>query len=275
MQTHQASRYAPACPTFLSTTVIGCLLQISSGAMHTCVIDVYDFPKCFGSNRDSMATPPYAKFASISAGHSHTCGTLKDTFEVKCWGSNTHGQTTPSCEIWNPGNDDKGNCTKSRQGWQVHWKLDDSPEFELIHAQGKCAGEAFSGPVTDDVWARGEPSQTCKEVCSAAGGRQCNSTMQSSLTTYAAVREAFNKSGYECKGNSDYASFPGSPFSSGRPDDCAPIPKWPSTSMMFEIFDAGNRSIGLKNVARRKYCADDGYSIVCDRCCCHPLFRPC
>ena len=62
----------------------------------------------------------------------------------------------------------------------------------------------------------------CGTTCTRIG-LACNSQIQSTLTSNALVARAFLKAGYTCNGFHGSRGYAGSPFSTGRSDDCAPI----------------------------------------------------
>ena len=68
----------------------------------------------------------------------------------------------------------------------------------------------------------GANGEVCDAVCGALGST-CNSRMQSSLTTNELVRNAFSDAGYVCNGYHRPEDYAGTPFSTGRGDDCAPM----------------------------------------------------
>ena len=59
-------------------------------------------------------------------------------------------------------------------------------------------------------------------MCSRIGGI-CNIDAQSSLTTNELVAEKMLEAGYTCKGFHGSRGYAGTPFATGRSDDCAPI----------------------------------------------------
>ena len=71
-------------------------------------------------------------------------------------------------------------------------------------------------------WIKGDKGQSCDQVCQAQG-LECDANKQSELTSNAAVSSAFKEAGYDCKGFHGARSYAGTPFSTGRDDDCAPI----------------------------------------------------
>jgi len=78
-------------------------------------------------------------------------------------------------------------------------------------------GLGYSGP-----WILGEPGETCQQVCDKKG-QYCNDERQSTLTTNQLVAEKMAEAGYTCKGFHGARDYPGTPFSTGRNDDCAPM----------------------------------------------------
>eukprot|EP01084_Bolivina_argentea_P008848 16547_1 len=72
-------------------------------------------------------------------------------------------------------------------------------------------------------WVKGADGLACDQVCGALNPpAACNADIQSTITSSAAVKDAFAKAGYECISNEDshYRDYAGAPFSTGRGDDC-------------------------------------------------------
>jgi len=67
-------------------------ISLSAGHYHTCAIEAragVEFGgtvKCWGYNSHGQSSPPSGIFVQISSGHMHTCGILLDE-TVSCWGS--------------------------------------------------------------------------------------------------------------------------------------------------------------------------------------------
>ena len=75
----------------------------------------------------------------------------------------------------------------------------------------------YTGP-----WILGESAETCNQVCSKTG-RYCNAEKQSALISDQLVAEKMAEAGYTCKGFHGARGYPGTPFSTGRKDDCGPL----------------------------------------------------
>jgi len=75
-------------------------------------------------------------------------------------------------------------------------------------------------PTQEVTWVRGEAGATCDDTCTPLG-LSCSSYEQTQIDTYAKAVEAFRQAGYTCKGQHPARAYPGSPFSTGRSDDCA------------------------------------------------------
>jgi len=93
--------------------------------------------------------------------------------------------------------------------------------MKLVLAAATIA-QIYSSVKADKRFIKGDPGATCKTTCEAMGG-SCNADMQSSLNTYEKVSDAFKQAGYTCKGAHKARDYAGTPFSSGRNDDCAPM----------------------------------------------------
>ena len=68
----------------------------------------------------------------------------------------------------------------------------------------------------------GANGQVCDTVCSAVG-KSCDASEHNKLTTNELVGAAFAEAGYTCNGYHDARDYAGTPFSTGRSDDCAPM----------------------------------------------------
>ena len=88
-------------------------------------------------------------------------------------------------------------------------------------ANHKCDGK---NAVSQNVakWVKGPNGKTCDQVCGSINAK-CDINMQSSLTSNAKVGAAFKAAGYNCKGYHGARGYAGTPFSTGRGDDCAPM----------------------------------------------------
>ena len=110
----------------------GHYLQVSAGLLHTCALDVDGSVRCWGLDADGRIDAPEGIFAqvsaggdrtcavrddgqgicwgepfgqpspqhdrpfrSISVGHEHACGILRETGAIRCWGRDAEGQSTP------------------------------------------------------------------------------------------------------------------------------------------------------------------------------------
>jgi len=82
-----------------------------------------------------------------------------------------------------------------------------------------CKGTRLVSP-----WVMGKAGTTCDATCSAMGNT-CDVLELNKLTTNELLGAAFNQAGYKCKGFHAARSYAGTPFSTGRSDDCAPVEK--------------------------------------------------
>merc|ERR1719390_56613 len=77
---------------------------------------------------------------------------------------------------------------------------------------------------TTHTWVAGTNGQTCDTVCIARGETCDNAHSEvSALTTYDLVAAAWAQAGYTCNGAHDNRDYAGTPFSTSRSDDCAPL----------------------------------------------------
>ena len=101
-------------------------------------------------------------------------------------------------------------------------------------------------------WILGESGETCNQVCSKVG-RYCNDEKQSAIISNQLVAEKMAEAGYKCKGFHGARGYPGTPFSTGRKDDCAPL-------------IPGSKAVCDRNIDRKHrplcYC-DEGGKIPC------------
>jgi hypothetical protein len=67
---------------------------VTVGLFHTCAIRAIGTVACWGSNSHGQSSPPSGIFKAISAGGFNTCAIRKDD-AVACWGGNLGGQSTP------------------------------------------------------------------------------------------------------------------------------------------------------------------------------------
>ena len=83
-------------------------------------------------------------------------------------------------------------------------------------------------------------------------GRYCNDEKQSAIISNQLVAEKMAEAGYECKGFVGGRSYPGTPFSTGRTDDCAHL-------------IPGSKSVcdGNRNSGHRPLCHCDEGRIPC------------
>ena len=69
---------------------------------------------------------------------------------------------------------------------------------------------------------KGANGATCDGTCKARG-KTCDVSELNKLTSNAKVGAAFKQAGYTCKGYHAPRNYPGTPFSTARSDDCAPV----------------------------------------------------
>ena len=77
-------------------------------------------------------------------------------------------------------------------------------------------------PTSEPTWVKGGNGLDCGTVCATVRA-SCDSTAQSNLITNALVVAAFLEAGYTCRGNHGARDYAGTPFSTSRSDDCAPM----------------------------------------------------
>ena len=69
--------------------------SVSAGHTHTCGVRTNGSLACWGDDDYGQGAPPEGQFASVSAGDWHTCGVRTDG-SVACWGIQARGLTAPS-----------------------------------------------------------------------------------------------------------------------------------------------------------------------------------
>ena len=77
-------------------------------------------------------------------------------------------------------------------------------------------------PETVNGWVKGANGATCDATCSGQG-KSCTNGQMSALTSWDKVRNAFAAAGYSCRGAHGARNYAGTPFSTARSDDCAPV----------------------------------------------------
>ena len=82
-------------------------------------------------------------------------------------------------------------------------------------------------------------------------GRYCNDEKQSALTTNELVAEKMAEAGYTCNGFHGARDYPGTPFSTGRNDDCAPITPG-SKSVCNGQHNSKHRSLCYCDIGKKK-----------------------
>jgi alpha-tubulin suppressor-like RCC1 family protein len=159
---------------------------ITAGANHTCALGVDQLAYCWGDQwdravgsfdagdnvREPLAVQGAHKFASLSAGASHTCGLSLDG-RILCWGDNSAGQL----------------------GVKTSRRLRFAPSLVTVvsTARAVSAGGAFSCALTDDgavsCWGKaptGAPrvTQLRLRTLSAGGASACGITDQGRLACW-------------------------------------------------------------------------------------------
>ena len=87
-QAGEACDGGPGC----SETCEQIIVDVVAGGDHSCSVDIYQQPYCWGDDRSGQSSPPDdAAFRSVTAGLFHTCG-LDGLGVATCWGRDTYGQ---------------------------------------------------------------------------------------------------------------------------------------------------------------------------------------
>jgi len=116
---------------------------------------------------------------------------------------------------------------------------------------GEGSGSSCTGPATDhgltlyfrqkgaedeeqadEAWLMGGNGDTCDKVCSSNGFEGCDKTKMVALTSNEKVGAAFKEAGYTCRGFHGARNYAGTPFSTSRNDDCAPVTAGTSASAL-------------------------------------------
>lgn len=65
--------------------------SVAAGYFHSCAVKNDNVASCWGDNSFAQSTPPAsALFVAIAAGKYHSCGIVKNSQEVLCWGAGTN-----------------------------------------------------------------------------------------------------------------------------------------------------------------------------------------
>jgi len=107
-----------------------------------------------------------------------------------------------------------------------------------VTASGQClAAGGLCKPVkskneADEAWLMGGNGDTCDKVCSTNGFEGCDKTKMVALTSNEKVGAAFKEAGYTCRGFHGARNYAGTPFSTSRNEDCAPVTAGTSASAL-------------------------------------------
>merc|ERR1711981_418719 len=71
----------------------------------------------------------------------------------------------------------------------------------------------------------------------------CDASEQSKLTTNELVGAAFAEAGYTCKGYHEARDYAGTPFSTGRSDDCGPMISGGASSVCNDNANGGHKAL--------------------------------
>ena len=66
-------------------TLTNDVVAVTSGASHSCALNLDGTIACWGAPEHGITLPPYGSFSSISAGSEYTCG-LRIDGTIACWG---------------------------------------------------------------------------------------------------------------------------------------------------------------------------------------------
>ncbi|MYE72536.1 MAG: hypothetical protein F4240_04550, partial [Acidimicrobiia bacterium] len=67
-------------------SVVARFSSVSAGISHTCGLRTYQTIQCWGDNSNGQAAPPDGRFTAVSAGMWHSCAVRVDRALI-CWGS--------------------------------------------------------------------------------------------------------------------------------------------------------------------------------------------
>ena len=75
---------------------LGTVVQLAVGRTHSCALTASGEVRCWGSNSSGQSTPPgdLGLVAQLALGESHSCA-LTVSGQVRCWGDDLFGQSTP------------------------------------------------------------------------------------------------------------------------------------------------------------------------------------
>ena len=74
---------------------LGEYTAITAGEAHTCTLTALGHIRCWGTNTHGQTTPPPGGYTTITAGARHNCAINTTTNTTVCWGDNTHNQSAP------------------------------------------------------------------------------------------------------------------------------------------------------------------------------------
>merc|ERR1711998_117963 len=142
--------------------------------------------------------------------HGMTSITNQGASKFTCWASQHECHSNANCQHHNPTPVPSLSPTPSPTPSPTR-----SPTRPPTHAPTGV-------PETVNGWVKGANGATCDATCSGQG-KSCNNGPMSALTSWDKVRNAFAAAGYSCRGAHGARNYAGTPFSTARSDDCAPV----------------------------------------------------
>eukprot|EP00439_Symbiodinium_sp_Y106_P057072 s365_g8.t1 len=125
-------------------------------------------------------------------------------------------------------------------------------------------------------WFMGNSGETCDSVCERNSYERCDKEQMVALSSNEKVSAAFREVGYHCKGYHGARNYPGSPFSTGRNDDCAPVtPETSPSSLSCDRNQGGGKPLCACKEKKDRVWFQADFAQPCNDVCKANGFRSC